>query len=76
VLLAARSVAAAVSSLARFPLLEAGVDVPRPGSHRLPHAAVQRLVDATLDLNTIGDVVGHRSAQVAGLAKLVMSGQA
>lgn len=52
---------AAVSSLARQYLLKAGVEVPRPGSHTLRHTAVQRLVDADLDLKTIGDFVGHRS---------------
>jgi integrase/recombinase XerD len=55
--------AAAVSSLARFYLLKAGVDVPRPGSHTLRHSAVQRLVDANFDLKTIGDFIGHRSAR-------------
>lgn len=55
--------AAAVSSLARHYLLEAGIDVPRPGSHTLRHSAVQRLVDANFDLKTIGDFVGHRSAR-------------
>ena len=54
---------AAVSSLARSYLLKAGVDVPRPGSHTLRHSAVQRLVDASFDLKTIGDFVGHRSAR-------------
>ena len=38
-------------------------------------SAVQRLVEANVDLETIGDVVGHRAAQVEYLAKLVMSGQ-
>lgn len=55
--------AAAVSSRARHYLLKAGVRVPRPGSHTLRHSAVQRLVDASLDLKTIGDYVGHRSAR-------------
>jgi integrase/recombinase XerD len=54
---------AAVSSLARFYLIKAGVDVPRPGSHTLRHSAVQRLVDANFDLKTIGDFIGHRSAR-------------
>jgi integrase/recombinase XerD len=54
---------AAVSSLARFYLIKAGVEVPRPGSHTLRHTAVQRLVDANFDLKTIGDFVGHRSAR-------------
>lgn len=52
---------AAVSSRARYYLLKAGVDVPRPGSHTLRHSAVQRLVDANFDLKTIGDFVGYRS---------------
>src|SRR6476661_2775120 len=51
---------AAVSSRARHYLLQAGVTVPRPGSHTLRHSAVQRLVDANLDLKTIGDFIGHR----------------
>ncbi len=55
--------AAAVSSLARAHLLKAGVDVPRAGSHTLRHSAVQRLVDADFDLETIGDFIGHRSAR-------------
>jgi integrase/recombinase XerD len=54
--------AEAVSSRARHYLLKAGVDVPRPGSHTLRHSAVQRLVDASFDLKTIGDFIGHRSA--------------
>jgi integrase/recombinase XerD len=54
---------AAVSSLARQYLLKAGVEVPRPGSHTLRHSAVQRLIDASFDLKTIGDFVGHRSAR-------------
>src|SRR5262249_9018896 len=53
----------AVSALARSYLLEAGVHVPRPGSHTLRPSAVQRLVDANFDLKTIGDFVGHRSAR-------------
>ncbi len=52
---------AAVSAIARTCILEAGVEVPRPGSHTLRHSAVQRLVDANFDLKTIGDFVGHRS---------------
>lgn len=55
--------AAAVSSLARHYLLKAGIDVPRPGSHTLRHSAVQRLVDADIDLKTISDFLGHRSAR-------------
>lgn len=52
---------AAVSGIARRHLLEAGIDVPRPGSHTLRHTAVQRLVDAELSWKTIGDFIGHRS---------------
>jgi integrase/recombinase XerD len=54
---------AAVSSRARHYLLKAGIEVPRPGSHTLRHTCVQRLVDADFALKTIGDFVGHRSAQ-------------
>lgn len=54
--------AAAVSACARSYLLEAGIDVPRPGSHTLRHTCVQRLVDAEFSLKEIGDFVGHRSA--------------
>ncbi len=54
---------AAVSALARRYLLAAEVDVPRPGSHTFRHSAVQRLVDADMDLKTIGDFIGHRSAR-------------
>lgn len=53
---------AAVSSRASHYLHKAGVAVPRPGSHTLRHACVQRLVDAGFPLKTIGDYVGHRSA--------------
>ena len=55
--------AAAVSSRAGHYLLKAGIRVPRPGSHTLRHTCVQRLVDADFTLKTIGDFVGHRSAQ-------------
>lgn len=55
--------AAAVSSRARHYLLKAGIEVPRPGSHTLRHTCVQRLVDADFALKTIGDFIGHRSAQ-------------
>jgi integrase/recombinase XerD len=54
---------AAVSCRARHYLLKAGIEVPRPGSHTLRHTCVQRLVDANFALKTIGDFVGHRSAQ-------------
>ena len=52
---------AAISSRARHYLLEAGIQVARPGSHTLRHSCVQRLVDADFSLKTIGDFVGHRS---------------
>jgi integrase/recombinase XerD len=51
----------AVSKLATKYLLQAGIEVPRPGSHTLRHSCVQRLVDADFPLKTIGDFVGHRS---------------
>ena len=54
---------AAVSCRARHYLLKAGIEVPRPGSHTLRHTCVQRLVDADFALKTIGDFIGHRSAQ-------------
>ena len=54
---------AAVSARARHYLLKAGIEVPRPGSHTLRHTCVQRLVDADFALKTIGDFIGHRSAQ-------------
>lgn len=65
--------AAAVSSLARKHLLNAGVDVPRPGSHTLRHSTVQRLVDADINLKTIGDFIGHRSARsTEGYSKIAV----
>ena len=51
----------AVSKLATKYLRQAGIEVPRPGSHTLRHSCVQRLVDADFPLKTIGDFVGHRS---------------
>ena len=53
---------AVVSACATRYLLQAGVRVPRPGSHTLRHTLVQRLVDAEFALKEIGDFVGHRSA--------------
>ncbi len=44
-------------------LRRAGVRVYRAGAHTLRHTCVQRLVDAQFSLKTIGDYVGHRSAQ-------------
>ena len=52
-----------VSGRARRHLLNAGIDVPRLGSHTLRHTTAQRLVDAGFDLKTIGDFIGHRSAR-------------
>jgi site-specific recombinase XerD len=43
-------------------LRKANIPVARPGSHTLRHTCVQRLVDANLDLKTIGDYVGHGSS--------------
>ncbi|MER9826646.1 tyrosine-type recombinase/integrase [Mesorhizobium sp. M0115] len=40
----------------------ADIPVSRPGSHTLPHACVQRLVDSGFPLKTVGDHVGHRAA--------------
>ena len=51
----------AVSCRAAHYLLQAGIVVPRPGSHTLRHTCVQRLVDAGWALKPIGDYVGHRS---------------
>jgi site-specific recombinase XerD len=54
---------AAVSSAAAKYLRRAGVAVHRQGSHTLRHTCVQRLIDAEFSLKTVGDYVGHRSAQ-------------
>jgi len=51
----------AISQVAARHLRRAGVAVPRPGSHTLRHACVQRLVDAQFPLKAIGDYLGHRS---------------
>ncbi len=51
----------AVSCRAAHYLRQAGIIVPRPGSHTLRHTCVQRLVDAGWPLKPIGDYVGHRS---------------
>jgi integrase/recombinase XerD len=51
----------AVSACARHYLLQAGIQVPRPGSHTLRHTCVQRLVDADFGFKAIGDFIGHRS---------------
>jgi site-specific recombinase XerD len=51
-----------VSQRVTLYLRKAGIRVHRAGSHTLRHSCVQRLVEATLSLKTIGDYVGHRSA--------------
>ena len=51
----------AIASWAAHYLREAGIVVPRAGSHTLRHTCVQRLVDAEFSLKMIGDYVGHRS---------------
>jgi integrase/recombinase XerD len=53
----------AVSSRASYYLHQAGVPVPRPGSHTLRHTCVQRLIDAHFSLKVIGDYVGHASPE-------------
>lgn len=53
----------AVSAAVALYLQKAGVTVYRPGAHTLRHTCVQRLIDAEFPLKTIGDYVGHRSAQ-------------
>ncbi|MEI6704439.1 MAG: site-specific integrase [Deltaproteobacteria bacterium] len=52
----------AISGRTSHYLHRAGIPVARPGSHTLRHTCVQMLVDAGLDLKTIGEYVGHRSA--------------
>jgi integrase/recombinase XerD len=53
---------AVAASVAHY-LRKAGIQVHRPGAHTLRHTCVQRLIDAEFPLKTIGDYVGHRSAQ-------------
>jgi integrase/recombinase XerD len=63
----------AVSACARHYLLQAGIQVPRPGSHTLRHTCVQRLVDAGFGFKAIGDFIGHRSpASTAIYAKVAI----
>ncbi|MGA2876360.1 MAG: site-specific integrase [Nitrososphaerales archaeon] len=52
-----------VSMRASWYLKRAGIPVSRPGSHTLRHTCVQRLLDSHMSLKTIGDYVGHSSAQ-------------
>lgn len=51
----------AISQLSKRYLRKAGIEVSRAGSHTLRHTCVQRLVNAGVDLKTIGDYVGHGS---------------
>ena len=51
-----------VADRATHALQQAGVTVPRPGSHTLRHSCAQRLVDADFSLKVIGDYLGHRRA--------------
>lgn len=53
----------AISTLSAKYLRLAGVQTHRPGAHTLRHTCVQRLIDAEFPLKTVGDYVGHRSAQ-------------
>lgn len=58
-----------VSSRAGHYLRSVGATMPRPGSHTLRHTCIQRLVDASFSLKSIGDYVGHRhpsSTQIYG----------
>lgn len=60
---------AAVTCRAAHYIRQAGIRVPRPGSHTLRHSCVQRLVNAHFSLKHIGDYVGHRdpaSTQIYG----------
>lgn len=60
---------AAVTCRATHFIRQAGIQVPRPGSHTLRHSCVQRLVNANFSLKHIGDYVGHRdpaSTQIYG----------
>jgi integrase len=72
---------ATVSSSAADYLRKAGIKVHRAGSHTLRHTCVQRLIDAEFPLKTIGDYVGHGSAdstkiyskiQIAALREVAM----
>jgi integrase/recombinase XerD len=51
---------AVVSQRTTHYLQTTGIEVHRPGSHSLRHTCVQRLVDAQLSLEVIGDYLGHR----------------
>ncbi len=57
----------AVSQRAKHYLRKAGIQVLHPGSHTLRHTCVQRLIDANVSLKTIGDYVGHRTADATNI---------
>ena len=40
-------------------LRQAGIEVPRPGSHTMRHSCVSRLLEAGFPLKVIGDYIGH-----------------
>lgn len=53
----------AISHQAGVYLHAAGIQVPRAGSHTFRHTCVQHLVEADVPFKTIGDYVGHRTAE-------------
>lgn len=57
---AALSSGAVVCCAARY-IRQAGLPVPRAGSHVLRHSCMKHLVNARFSLKQIGDYVGHRS---------------
>jgi site-specific recombinase XerD len=50
-----------VSQRTTYWLKQAGIQVPRPGSHTLRHTVAQHLLDSDFSLKEIGDYIGHRS---------------
>jgi len=54
---------AAVATRAGHYIRQAGISVPRPGSHTLRHSCVQRLINANFSLKHIGDYIGHQNAR-------------
>jgi site-specific recombinase XerD len=54
---------AAVATRAGYYIRQAGITVPRPGSHTLRHSCVQRLINANFSLKDIGGYVGHRNTR-------------
>ena len=49
-----------VAQRSAYWLNQAGISVPRAGSHTLRHTVVQHLLEEGLSLQQIGDFVGHR----------------